>query len=171
MRKYSALQRRLHWAVALLVAGQFLLQSPMREAMDRLAATDAIDAVGFLVTTWHTLAGCSIGALMLWRWSLRRRGDGEPQRATWPPHLGTLAWIHHILLYVMVGLMVASGLLNYYAQLPLTGEVHAFGKWLLAGLVAIHVLAALWHHFIRRDAVLRNMLGSTRCADTIRDRK
>ena len=38
------------------------------------------------------------------------------------------------------------------------GEIHeALVGW-LAALLAVHVGAALWHHFARRDAVLTRML-------------
>jgi len=36
-------------------------------------------------------------------------------------------------------------------------DVHAATAWLLVGLVAAHAAAALHHHFIRRDGVLRSM--------------
>lgn len=34
---------------------------------------------------------------------------------------------------------------------------HIWGLWAGLGLVSLHLLAALWHHFIRRDSVLRRM--------------
>ncbi|MGD9650037.1 MAG: cytochrome b/b6 domain-containing protein [Dongiaceae bacterium] len=37
---------------------------------------------------------------------------------------------------------------------------HGVGAYLLAGLVALHIAAALYHHFIRRDNVLRRMLAA-----------
>jgi len=36
--------------------------------------------------------------------------------------------------------------------------VHSWGWVLLAALVAIHLLAALNHHFIAKDGVLKRML-------------
>lgn len=42
--------------------------------------------------------------------------------------------------------------------LALAREVHALGGWLLAGLLLLHLAAALWHHFVRRDGVLRRMV-------------
>jgi len=37
--------------------------------------------------------------------------------------------------------------------------VHSFlGKWVAWVLVALHVGAALMHHFVRHDTVLRRML-------------
>ena len=47
---------------------------------------------------------------------------------------------------------VADALLDY----------HQWFGWALFGLVAMHALAALWHHFVRRDGVLAAMLPSHR---------
>lgn len=37
---------------------------------------------------------------------------------------------------------------------------HQDVAWVLLGLLALHVAAALWHHFIKRDGVLRSMWPS-----------
>jgi cytochrome b561 len=39
---------------------------------------------------------------------------------------------------------------------------HVDIAWLLLALVSVHALAALWHHFVRRDGVLRMMLPKPR---------
>ena len=40
-----------------------------------------------------------------------------------------------------------------------TGDVHSLlSNYLLTTLVGLHVVAALYHHFIRRDGVLQRML-------------
>ncbi len=39
-------------------------------------------------------------------------------------------------------------------------SLHSTLGWALLALIGLHVLAALWHHFIKKDAVLRSMLGS-----------
>lgn len=41
-------------------------------------------------------------------------------------------------------------------------EWHQWASWGLAGLVAMHIAAALWHHLIRRDGVLASMLPVVR---------
>ena len=38
------------------------------------------------------------------------------------------------------------------------GDIHNFLVWPFLALIALHVVAALYHHFIRRDQVLRRML-------------
>ncbi len=40
--------------------------------------------------------------------------------------------------------------------------VHVSLAYLAATVAALHVLAALWHHFYRKDEVLRRMLGLRR---------
>ena len=37
-------------------------------------------------------------------------------------------------------------------------DVHATLAYLAAGIVLLHVMAALWHHFIRKDPTLRRMI-------------
>ena len=40
----------------------------------------------------------------------------------------------------------------------LAKPAHGSLAWLLAGVLIVHVSAALWHHAVRRDEVLRRML-------------
>ena len=167
MSVYTPKQRWLHWVVAVLVAGQFVLQGVMRRSMRLLEDAGTLDATGFLVTTWHTLAGITIGVFMLWRWQLQRRRPVSPGGGVLPRFWAVAARLNHVALYALAGIMVGTGTLHYYVGLPLAGEVHAAVKWPFALLMLVHVVAALWHHLVRRDAVLRNMLGTGRLTDTI----
>ena len=40
-----------------------------------------------------------------------------------------------------------------------SGEVHYYLAYGLMGFVVVHILAALKHHFVNKDAVLLRMLG------------
>lgn len=42
------------------------------------------------------------------------------------------------------------------------GAWHVDAAWALLGLVLLHIAAALWHHFVRHDGVLRRMLPQRR---------
>ncbi|RUO37989.1 cytochrome B [Aliidiomarina taiwanensis] len=44
-------------------------------------------------------------------------------------------------------------------QADIAGEVHKYLGWVLMGVVAIHALAAIKHHFIDGDATLVRMFG------------
>ncbi|CAH0356208.1 cytochrome b [Aquabacterium sp. CECT 9606] len=39
---------------------------------------------------------------------------------------------------------------------------HAAMAWVLGGLITLHIAAALWHHFILRDGVLRSIMPARR---------
>ena len=45
-----------------------------------------------------------------------------------------------------------------FRMLDLAGDVHVAAAILLAGLIPLHVIAALKHHFLDRDDVLEGML-------------
>ena len=38
----------------------------------------------------------------------------------------------------------------------------AIGWWVILGLLGVHLLGALYHHFVLRDAVLRRMCSGRR---------
>ena len=85
-------------------------------------------------------------------------------------------WLLYILLFVlpMLGWINASWrgmpIVMFGVELPQlvakrapgwgwTGDVHSLlANYLLLGLVGLHVLAALYHYFVRRDGVLQRML-------------
>lgn len=92
----------------------------------------------------------------------------------------TLARITHELLYVLLLVIpllgwAAAGFFGYTVRLfgviPLpaitdktmqwahtAGDVHTLLTYVILGLVGLHVAAALWHYFVRRDRILQRML-------------
>jgi cytochrome b561 len=42
---------------------------------------------------------------------------------------------------------------------------HVDTAWVLLAIVSLHIAAALWHHFVMRDGVLRTMLPQRRSLD------
>lgn len=68
---------------------------------------------------------------------------------------GLVPWPH---LPVLSGLPRAEK----SAWAPMVADVHAYGAYALSALVAVHVLAALRHHFLLRDDTLRRMLPGRR---------
>ncbi len=53
---------------------------------------------------------------------------------------------------------VKSYMLLDTEQLNKAGQTHKYLSWVLIGLVAIHVLAALFHHFVVKDRTLVRMI-------------
>ena len=154
---WSPLQRRLHWLVAWLVLGQFLLQRPMRAAVRAAAEGEAVTFWQFLVTTLHSWGGAAIAPLVLWRLVLRRRAPVPVAAGRLGARAARLIGWHHALLYVVLLVMVLSGALHYYAGSEQAARWHELGKWVLGVAVALHVGAALGHALRRGDPVLQRM--------------
>jgi cytochrome b561 len=66
---------------------------------------------------------------------------------------GIVPWPHLPLAALVPDPAVAEAVLK---------RVHALGAWFLAALLAVHVAAALRHHLLLRDDVLRRMLPGRR---------
>lgn len=120
-------------------------------------------------------------ARVLWR-VLNVRPEDEPGIG---PLQRRLAHSAHFLLYLLLFALMISGYLISTADgravevfglfsLPATitgipdqedsaGLVHWYLALALVGLVGLHALAALKHHFINRDRTLKKMLGVTAC--------
>lgn len=172
---YGSLAKLLHWSVVLLIIVQYLLAEKAEELPDgieKLQTYTTHKSIGILVLL---LALARIG------WKLMNKGQPAPvgtkaQRA--------VAGATHGLLYLLILALPLSGwamssAANYPVgffglfQLPaLVGENHELHETLegvheflfnAVFLVAtLHVLAALYHHFIVKDGVLRRMLPFVR---------
>jgi cytochrome b561 len=132
---------------------------------------------------WHVLAGLLLLLLFVPRLMghvLRRRGIPKPAPEGGPTARIAAATIHvALLLFVVVQPML--GILSLWAEgeampIPFTAwalppmlaigsgaghtieELHETVGNVFYGVIGLHVLASLWHHFVRRDAVLRSML-------------
>ncbi len=158
--RYGALQRRLHWVVVVLVGSQYVLQAPMKAAMSSLQDDVQLTALDFLVTTLHTWGGAAIGAIMVYRLWLRWQNPVPVGNGRLHGLAGGVARGMHWGFYAVLMFMVASGTLHYYFDQHWVASWHERGEWLLLIMIAIHGLAAMLHHFWKKDDVLRQMWGS-----------
>jgi cytochrome b561 len=169
--RWGGIARFLHWAVALGVIGLAMVGLLMDELPN--------GSNKIMVYALHKSTGITVLALVLLRivWRLIDRRPVLP--ASMPAWQKALSSLTHGLLYLMLLVMPISGWLynsasNFALQwfwlfnLPrLSGpdkelkhfahEVHETGFYVLAALFALHVAAALKHHFIDRDATLARM--------------
>ena len=61
----------------------------------------------------------------------------------------------------MFGLLRLPPIVNPDRSLhPTLGSWHSIAAWTLAGLVALHVLVAVWHSIVRKDGVMQRMFRS-----------
>lgn len=170
--RWGGLAMGLHWGMALLIFVLFVL--------GWVAVSLPVSPLKLKLFFWHKSLGLLVllllGLRILWRWV-----DPAPR-----PVAGLAVWerglarVVHLLLYLLMVLMPLSGwLINSAANFPfkpfglfrlpdlvqpdkaLQGDfqlLHLSGFWLLAGLLVLHIAAALRHHFVRRNTVLRRML-------------
>jgi hypothetical protein len=172
--RWGAVAQLLHWVVVWAILTQFLLAD---------AAEDLPAGVGKLATlARHKSVGITILLLAVLRlaWKQYNRGHSPPLPANLKPYEVWLARLTHHGLYGLLLLLPLSGWLmssakNYpvswfgIAALPdlvapsetlfiLLKAVHEILADLLVVLALLHVGAALVHHFVRRDDVVRRML-------------
>ncbi len=170
---YDPVARALHWLVAGLAVVVVSLAWAIPGAPRETESRD-------LLLLLHRSVGLSILALMVCR-VLWRLGHPPPPLPAGLPRIEALAaHADHALLYVLFLVMPLSGYLNAAAAghsvslfgvvaiAPLVPEndrlsqaaiaVHLAGQFLVYGLVAIHVAAALTHRLVRRNTILERML-------------
>jgi cytochrome b561 len=185
-RRYSAVAILLHWASALAVLVLIGLGLTMTHA--GLAPLRQ-----FQLYQWHKSVGITVLALTAVRVAWRLTHRPPPRPAGMPAReRRAAAAAHHLLYLLLVGLpltgwavvslspfnipTVLYGLVPW-PHLPLAAvvpdqaaaegmlkRVHAAGAWILTGLLALHVAAALRHHFLLGDDVLRRMLPGRRAS-------
>lgn len=152
VRGYSRVQLWLHWGVAALIAFQLIFGEDMSRAWRSFAKTGAADMT-YLVWA-HILVGVAVLALVVWRLGVRMT-RGVPDAPDTGVALFNLAgeWGHRAL-YLLMFVLPISGLIGWYAGMSWMVELHGWLKPALIVLVGLHVLAALWHQFIRKDGLL-----------------
>ena len=172
VQSWGAVQRVLHWTLAVMVLGQLLAGDIM-----------LFSAPGSVPTLWgyaHPTVGILIGVLMLGRFIWREANPvpAEPEDIPlWQQALSQAthyAWYALLILNPIVGWLLVGAMgehVHFFtARLPdLMGKsafYEPFYFWLhllfgvgLGGLFLLHAGAALQHEFLKRDNVLRRMLG------------
>lgn len=173
--RYSATAIALHWLMALLIIGTFFLGLTM-------ADMPGITPTKLKYFNWHKWLGVTIFGLAVLRalWRLSHAAPTLP--ASIPRWQQQVSAVTHLLLYALIFAVPLSGYFYtlaagfkvvYLGALPLPvliapnpelkpvlKEVHEWLNMGMAGLVVVHVAAALKHHFIDRDNVLLRMLPS-----------
>lgn len=170
--RYRAPSIGIHWLMLLLfvaVYGSIELRQLFEKGSDPREA----------LKTWHFMLGMLAFALVWLRLAVRLSGPAPTIRPE-PPRLQQLSSrLLHLALYVlMIGMPLTGWLVLSAAGKPipffglelpaLIGENKALAKQLkglheavgTTGYVLIggHVVAALYHHYIKRDDTLRRML-------------
>lgn len=173
---YKSGAKWLHWLIALMVFGLLgvgLYMTDLRISPQKIQ----------LYMT-HKSVGLTVLMLMLLRLAYRLKNPAPALPVGIPGWQKTASHISHAALYLLLFAMPISGWLmnsasgfpmKYFGLVRVPGliarsqenlalfkAVHFYIAWTLMALIAVHILAALKHHFIDRDTVLRRMLPSFR---------
>ena len=174
LKRYEPGLRRLHWLMALLVLAAYLFIE-QRDLFPRGSGGRA----GMLQA--HFWVGLSLLALVLWRLRLRRRAVVPPISPPLPRWRSWPAKLLHVALYAFFIGMPLLGLATTWSDgkvlyIPFTQvalpallpvdkpmahwleDLHGTIGEVFYWVIGAHVLAALYHHALRRDDTLRRML-------------
>ena len=169
---WGLISQTLHWIVVLLLIWQFttaLIAANLPLGLEKLAMLTRHKSVGMLVL-----------GIVVFRiaWRLANTTPSGPINC--PVWQKRLARCSHLIMYLcLIGLPISGWIMSSARNFPVsffglfqvpdlvapdTGlyeHFRSFHGWLacvLAATVSIHILAALKHHFVDRDEVLRRML-------------
>ncbi|HUA89248.1 MAG TPA: cytochrome b [Steroidobacteraceae bacterium] len=175
-RRWGAVAQLFHWLIVLFIVTQFTLAT----MFDDLPA----GSHKLRLLARHKSVGITILMLVVLRLAWRWINPTPELPGTLRPYERTLAKVTHVLLYVLLFLVPLTGWMMSSArgfpvswfglfQLPdlvpkdkplyealLT--THGVLAWTIGIVAIVHLLAALKHHFMLRDDVLRRMLPFTR---------
>jgi cytochrome b561 len=174
-RRWGAIAQLLHWLIVLFIVAQLTLAT----LFEQLPA----GAKKLTLLSRHKSIGITILMLALvrlaWRWS----NPTPTLPDTLKPYERALARLTHALLYVLLFAVPLSGWLmssargfpvSWFGFLQLPDLVpknkvlyealvttHGILAWSLGIVATVHLVAALKHHFVLKDDVLRRMLPSS----------
>lgn len=173
MQRYTNTAIFFHWLIALMIIGSFTMGLIMTDM-------PGITPTKMKFYSWHKWAGVTILGLAALRLLWRLTHKPPPYPAGMPAWQMSTANVLHGLLYVLMFAVPLSGYFYTLAagypviyfglvELPVLIErndalkpvlqaVHFWLNMTLATCVAIHVGAALKHHLIDRDGLIRRMM-------------
>jgi cytochrome b561 len=176
-----------HWTIAVLFLAQL--------ALGYLMSRDNIDpALQFDLFQYHKSVGFLVLALAVPRviWSVFSRKPRALDGEGWASRFAARA-AHAALLFLTFAVPLAGWAVASTSPLQIPSyvfdlivvpglpmvisdqaeafwtDVHATLAYLAAVIVLLHVAAALWHHFVRRDRTLRRMVPHLTAMDNRRE--
>ncbi|MFC5386488.1 cytochrome b [Aquamicrobium segne] len=151
--RYSNIQIALHWTVAVLVVGQYLFNEPIAQAWN--AAADGLPVSFNPLILAHVAGGVLILALVVWRLVLKSQRAAPPPPDNEPALLRMVA---HWSLYGLLAAMSMSGMAAWFGGVEAAATAHGVLKVPLIALIALHLLAVIFHHLILRNPILKRMV-------------
>ncbi|KAB0595063.1 cytochrome b [Castellaniella defragrans] len=162
----------LHWSLFVIIAAAVV-------CVVAAGGYERGDPVKGQLMFFHKSFGLTALALMI-AWVATRLNTGRPQPVGQSWQLRLASTVHWAMVVLVLALPLAGLLMSQFAQQSVSffglfsipvwldedkaaakaiHTVHAgFAGPILVGLVVLHTVGALWHHFIDRDGTLTRML-------------
>lgn len=171
--RYAPVLRHLHWLMAVLMLVAYV-------AIEQRSLFERGTPARFAMVQTHFWAGLTIFALAWWRLAVRFRKGAPPVTPALPPWQSIIAKVMHVALYAFFIVMPVLGLATAWTDgkvlyLPFTDivlpallaadkdlahdleELHGTIGDVFYWVIGFHVLAAIYHHLVRRDDTLKRM--------------
>lgn len=154
---YTRAQVALHWLIAALVLGQYATSGAITRTHQIRMIGQHISSTDLTLHMLHNRLGLLIVALMGLRLFVRwRHGAPAPlsDNGTWAARLASAM---HWGFYALLVAQGITGAIATYFWWPISAAHIVLFKVFLA-LLVVHVAAALWHTFVKRDGALARMI-------------
>ncbi len=172
---YSPFARFMHWTVAVFV----VCMAPVGFIMAERASRNVFDGLTNNLYSAHKLAGFIVLWLVVARLAYRLVKGAPPDEPSLEPWQKAISHLTHWALYALLLLVPLTGwlgvslfpALDIFGLFSLPGiaspnseraaqvlGLHGLLVRALLALSLLHLGAALFHHFVRKDGVLRRML-------------
>lgn len=175
---YAVSQKVIHWLMASMIMLDLFIAQKFGGEME---LWDRLDSRGD-----HATMGTIVATLFVLRLALRFKHGAPPLPSGMSPVLSRLAHIAHFLMYFFIGFLILSGIVT---AINATSPIEIFGAFdftagqvdestfdflrgfheiatnAVIALIALHIVAALYHQFIARDDSMIKMLKFWKSAD------
>lgn len=175
---YDTVSRAFHWLTAIIVTVAFVLGPEHIGRMMR----QGVDPATHMDIVWHESLGIAVFVLTLLRllWVALRPAAPRFEMAAWMQAAAKLAhlglWVLMLALPATAMLALGSenhpltllgglrlGSMPFITNLPIAemadwGDVHGFLGDAIMAIAGLHAAAAIYHHVVIKDGVLKAML-------------
>ena len=167
---YDSFSKWMHWTMAIIIIYATLAGYSMLLVMDKPKLFHTLSIINMSVATV-----AAVLLLFRWVWSFFRVEPELPD--TIPTVQKKIAKLAHSVIYLIMLVVFVSGFLMLTHSYELFGlftipnpisnpeinqfffMVHRVSCALLAGLIVLHIFAALKHHFVNKNNVLKSMVS------------
>ncbi|TCP21001.1 cytochrome b [Rhodovulum adriaticum] len=153
---YSRMQIRLHWAVVVLVALQFLFSGGIASAFGDFLETG--EKAFSIFVAGHVVVGLAILILAVWRIVLRMLHGVPAPDASHSPAQIMVARVMYGLFYLLMVLLPVSGMVAWSQGSEIAGNVHSVLRAVMLLLIVLHIAAALAGQYIKKDGTMTRMM-------------